>query len=282
MRSPQNIEDGLSTSNSDNWDISLYPVIESLVSVSTKYFGDNFFKLSNAIGTMVDGQIISVIKSEERDIFEFLISFRIPALIILFAVLIIPITFALIDKSFSGFITNIWDLLSVLVSEAIVRIPQSGRKRLLLMLWLLTCTILLSSYSGNLRDNFMKSTSEKAIDSWEDLMERQDLKILTHEYSFIYKFGHSYDNEMARNFRQRFFNISYIDINYTDIMDKLLSGRYVISAPTYWKDVCNLYATKPTFCERVHVSKFGGVTSSYFIAFNYLIDKDLEKQVNQM
>ena len=107
LRYPRTMEEAFSVFNGDNWDMYLFPGTEWGITFVTKYFGDNFLKLSNAIGTMVEGQIISIIETEERNIFEFLIGFEIPAWIILFAVLIIPITLALIDKSFSEFITTI-------------------------------------------------------------------------------------------------------------------------------------------------------------------------------
>ena len=128
----------------------------------------------------------------------------------------------------------------------------------------------------------MKSIPEKVIDSWEDLMERKELKILINEVAFIYKFANEDDSEMAKNFRKRIVDFSMDNVDVADIVNKLLTGRYVTSLPTFYIEDCDLYAKKVDLCERIHVSRFGGATSSYFIALNILINKNIEKNLNKM
>ena len=76
---------------------------------------------------------------------------------------------------------------------------------IILAVWLLSCTVFLSAFSGVLRGFFIQRTPCKCIDSWEQLYERKDLKIITQDMMYFARFVDKYKHvdEMARDFEQR-------------------------------------------------------------------------------
>jgi hypothetical protein len=74
-----------------------------------------------------------------------------------------PLVFALIDKSFSGFFKNLWGYFYLILSEQIPKMPKSLFKRSFISLWLLTCTVWLAGFQGVLRDFFIKAVPNNDI-----------------------------------------------------------------------------------------------------------------------
>jgi hypothetical protein len=274
---------------SEEWDIILYPITQSNMELLKETVNHSFTVFSRPINVITEGHIISAIRPGERNIFEFVFGFETPVWITLFlSMLLLPLTIALIDKSFSGFFTNLWNYSYLILSESIPRMPKSWAKRTFLSIWLLISIVLLAGYSGVLRDFFIKSIPNDAIDSWEDLYERKELRIATLEVSFIKNFAkkNANNDEMARNFLSRIETLTYGDSRiYDQALDYLFSQKYVVSAPKCLIDDCYYFMPSGRNihdCEKLHVSQYGAGISPYFIPMSKSIDKKIQKNINQM
>jgi hypothetical protein len=219
--------------------------------LAKEVIGD-FAVLSRALSIKIEGLIISLVRPGERNILDFVMGFETPVwILILLSILSIPFAIALIQKSFSGFFTNLWNYSYLILSEAIPRraITVSTPKQLFLTLLLLSGTVLLAAYSGVLIGFFIRSTPDDLIDSWDDLYQRNELKIVTHEYSFIHNFvqKHSNDNPMAQNFLSRMEVLPY-DYSFIDTaVNMLFSEKYVASGlnmDMHLLAACKLNTTK--------------------------------------
>jgi hypothetical protein len=170
---------------------------------------------SRAMGMQSDGVIASITRPGERHSFEFILGFEFPVWItLLITMLLIPLSFANIEKSFSGYFKNLWNYSYLILSEPIPKLPKTSMKRFILTFWLLACTVLLSGYSGVLRNLFMRPNLDDVIESWEDLYDRKDMKILSIEGSAVYNFVRMKEDrgEMARDFTSRLKKIKIVDL----------------------------------------------------------------------
>ncbi len=274
---------------SEEWDIILHPITQSNMELLKETINHSFTVLSRPINFITEGHIISAIRPGERNIFEFIFGFETPVWITLFlSMLLLPLTIAFIDKSFSGFFTNLWNYSYLILSESIPRMHKSWAKRTFLTVWLLISTVLLAGYSGVLREFFIKSIPNVVIDSWEELYERKELRIATLEVSFIRNFAEKNANndEMAQNFLSRMETLTYGDSDiFNQALDYIFSEKYVVLAPKYIIDDCYYFLPSGRSiedCEKLHVSQYGGVISPYFIPMSNSIDKKIKKNINQM
>ena len=174
--------------------------------------------------------------------------------------------------------SNLWNYTYFILSEPIPRIPKSRIKRSILSLWFLSCTVLLAAHSSVLRNIFIRSNPYIVIDSWEDLFERKDLKILVFESSFLKIYAENIDTEMARNFKARMDSIDYIHKTLDqDNVDKIINGTAVASLPKQFAEDCSYFQMKTNkeLCKELYLSRYGGYNSFNFIPVSKNMDKNI-------
>jgi hypothetical protein len=78
-------------------------------------------------------------------------------------------------------------------------------KRIIITVWVLCCTVLLSGFSGLLRGLLMKSNSLDVIDSFEELFLRNDMKIIAIRHMNFELFINEFKgiNLLAQEFSKR-------------------------------------------------------------------------------
>ncbi len=116
------------------------------------------------------------------------------------------------------------------------RTIKTRYKKLLLTVWLLTCVVLLSSFSGEILTFFMKNVTVDAIDSFEQLYGRKDVKIITPSKLYFNKFVQQYKNTnyLAKDFIKRLLALEILPLenpNHSktiEMVKKLKSGKYVL------------------------------------------------------
>ena len=131
---------------------------------------------------------------------------------------------------------------------------------------------------------------DKLIDSWEDLALWKDVQIFGVKNKFMAQIVEQ-DNDMARNFKKRFKEISidywlskefHMEIaknistgNAVFVMNKL---SLIFALMRMAEDVKD---EDPDFIDHVHVSRYGGTDLPYFILsfeyFNHSFHQDLNK-----
>ena len=272
-----------------NYSFLLYPLTQSEVKLVEEYLPifDIIF-MSRFIGIISEANIISKVVEGKRDLFEFISGFEYPVWIsILISINVIPITFSIIDKSFSKFAKDLWNLSFILLSEPIQKLPKAEIKRFLTIIWLLSCTVFLSSFAGTLRGFYSKSIPNIGINSWEDLYERNDLRIATSKISYMnnYVENNINNNEMARNFKSRMNIIElYDNKSIVYFIEQLIKGKYAISAVKHKLEEYYPLVGSKIIDDRVklHISEYGGGISPYFIPFSKSIDMDLKINLNKM
>jgi len=157
-------------------------------------------------------------------------------------------------------------------------------KRFVLTFWLLACTVLLSGYSGVIRNLFLRANPDDVIDSSKDLYDRKDMKILAFEGSDIYDFiqKHKNTDEMARDFASRLEKMILADeVDWVKICHEKLFSGYAVSCLNLIED-CHYftvrnYKDKTYLCNKVHIAKYSLTASPYFIGISRLmINKDVK------
>jgi len=271
---------------SDKWRLVLYPTTAEIMGMLNSIIDINQFGYqSRAMGVESEGTIASISRPRQRHPFEFVLAFEAPVWITLFiTMLLIPLSFCVIEKTFSGYFRNLWNYSYLILSEAIPKMPKSSMKRFVLTFWLLACTVLLSAYSGVIRDQFIRANPDVVIDSWEDLYDQKDMKIVTIEGSDIHHFvlDNQNNNEMARDFASRLEIIKYESLDFYEHTSLFCEKLYNGYAVSYLKNLlvsCRNFGEKDNITnslwEKVHFSS--SVTSPYFLLVSKLmVNKDAQ------
>jgi len=246
---------------------------------------------SRTIGMGSDSYISSISRPRQRNSFEFIYGLEAPVWIALFVtILIIPLSFCVIEKSFSGYFKNMWNYSYLILSETIPKMPKCSMKRFVLTFWLLGCTVLLSGYSGVLRSLFLRPNPDDVIDSWKDLYDRKDMKILAMEGMALYHFAETQKdkNEMAREFASRLEPLKFGMYKELSLVafKKLFSG-YAVSYPKYLIEDCHhfsirFFKDKSDLCKKVHISKYNSNPSPYSILISKKMTNNGTKALNNM
>ncbi len=201
---------------SQKWKFILHPLTASYLKIISEYNLEFLGNISRYIDFKEEENIYTLVQTGRREQFKFLNGFdKYVWITILITIFFIPICMAIIEKTFSNYLSNFWNYSYFILSETIPRIPTNLRKRYILTYWLLSCTILLAAYGGVIKDIFLKPVPDVVVNSWNDLHQRKDLKIVTIEGSVIDNFvsNKGTDNEMARDFGSRLERIKFEDMN---------------------------------------------------------------------
>ena len=117
----------------------------------------------------------------------------------------------------------------VLLSKSLTIIVNRISERLLLGLWLMTCTVLLAAFAGLVRNQLLRPDPIYWIDSLKDLYDWKEVKIQTFQGTYLDKFTeHNIHDPMASNFRDRLKLLYYFqakeNLNYVDFSG-IVEGR---------------------------------------------------------
>ena len=82
-------------------------------------------------------------------------------------------------KTFRQMFSTFWAFLSTTLDGSYRFALENTFHRILVAIWLISCTILLSAFSGQLRELLIKPLPIYWIDSWHDLYQWKHLKIET-------------------------------------------------------------------------------------------------------
>jgi hypothetical protein len=282
--------------NKHNYDVFAYPSIQLSDELYSKLAFDANFKLSRSFGTLSDSHILSLITPKQWPAFSYFQSFDIIVwIMILLSLALISLLLSIKKLSISNFLLIYYQYSSVLQSEPFFRSAynkslKSITNKLILIVWLLMCTVLLSAFASVQRTFFIKCLPYDNIDSWEDLYDKSHYKILTIDFTLFshYSLNLIDQNKMTSNFNHRIEkSCSLLEVLTNrskmnlEIFEKLETGEYVFIHDIYSID--NLFMENDYFRNAIHnyhVSKTGGGNIPYFIIFpneNKLLENSFNK-----
>ena len=153
-----------------------------------------------------DSVLASTIKGKYTPfkIFETM-DFRI-YIFILLSVFIMSLVVAIPRVSINVFFSNLWSHLSIILSDnySVKSAVMSTADRLMIGVWLMSCTVLLAAFSGLIRELMIKPKPIYWIDSLDDLAEWKHLTIWTTSATGLSYYLTNFRNEsMAQNFVKR-------------------------------------------------------------------------------
>jgi hypothetical protein len=187
-------------------DINLFTTPHTyLGNIKGKYY------ISQAIDQLYGERIYSYKQPKQWPVFTYFQSFEINVwLLILFSLVFICLVIKFFDKAFNNFRSNVWQYSTLLLSEpfprkAYLRSVKLLSHRLVLTVWLLSCTIFLAAFSGVLRGFFIRNVSPDVIDSFEELYHRNKIKVICTDISYFNYYVQNYKltNSDAREFSGR-------------------------------------------------------------------------------
>jgi hypothetical protein len=143
-----------------------------------------------------------------------------------------------------------------------------------------------------LLDFMLKAKPEVKIDSWDDLSERNDIKIIAFDDSPLAEYAITDNSDMAQKFHSMLETSAMekwkTDGFRYDVINKLQSGShaFVLNKLTLIFNLNTLTQmaekTDEDFKNNIHVSREGGGYLPYFIAVNSKTDPKLLKSLDDM
>ena len=129
------------------------------------------------------------------------------------------------------------------------------------MVWLMACLLLLSAFSGQLREEILRPRSIRWIDTWDDLYEWKHLNIVTYQHSVLKMFADVSPNDTySQDFNKRFEIIDESLENTWDIpdIDRLKRGEVAVVYPNHAFHIAKKSLVSDDFQEDIdfHISKY--------------------------
>lgn len=269
--------------------IYFYPVTQAIVERLAPYNFSLLYKLTRNVGLLSEEHILSSVRPGKRFIFEYFLSFDPYFWIsIILSLIIVSLLMTFLKNTFKAFLDYFWLILSVLLSETIPKrqIPNSPKERILLYFWFIFCTIILLAFSGVLLGFFIRNPPNHVIDSWDELFMEKEFKIITSELSFLKNYVEKYksSDDMARDFNSRIDMTHKMRFNRNDLLymfKNITTNSHVFVGQMLFLRQLKSHFNK-IYSESLHVSKYGGGISPYFIPLHKRIDSKLEIQLNSL
>ena len=180
-------------------------------------------------------------------------------------------------KSVKIFISNFWSYSSVLINGS-YKLDQSCSLTMILSSnWLLMSVILMASFSGMLKDLFIKPRPILWVDTWDDLVNWKELKLQTTKYSSLVNFigknpDHYISKEIVNNERLKLFETSLANQNLDKIsdFDGVMNGKVALVFPSQYLHVLknNLIVRGLEEDIDFHISKNGDTLKSCFVFYS--------------
>ena len=123
---------------------------------------------------------------------------------IIASITVISFVISVYKHSLKSFFTTFWSFISVLLSDTFSLPINTLIDRQLTGVWLMSCTVLLAAFAGQLRTQLMKRKPIYSIDSLEHLYEWKGIKIFTgRETPFSNYLENNQDDPMAQELKTR-------------------------------------------------------------------------------
>jgi hypothetical protein len=274
--------------------VYLIQVSQQVLEFFNLIVGENLVKenlvLSRPIGMISNGHVMSKMTPVSFSFLRFFQSFdHWIWLSILLSLLFISFFYNILNRkhSLKLFLLNLWKFSFVILSEPIpyIFMPKHTAKRLIVISWLLACTVLLSAFAGVLRRFFIQSVSYDIIDSWDKLYINKDINIYALQVSTINQLIESNQNidEMAKDFSKRLTLISWDNkINESNMYNyyrNISMGKYVFTDTIFQLLTVNKLAKSFGF-NNLHISEYGSVIYPYFLLININCGTKLVVDIN--
>ena len=145
------------------------------------------FRLSSIVGYTLPDQILAKTKITDLTLLQKFKCFDTNVSIsILASIVLMSVFMSLYERTYlKTFFRTFWSYSSVILSDYHSFRAKKSVERVLSGVWLMSCTVLLAAFSGQLREQILKPKSIEWIDSWQDLIEWEDLKIETFKTSSL-------------------------------------------------------------------------------------------------
>lgn len=204
----------------------------------------------------------------------------------------------LIDKSLNTVFKSFWSHLSVILSDSYSMKINKRSDRIVSGSWLLVCTVLLSAFSGQLRELLIKPKPIQWIDSWKDLSQWKHItKIQTQPLSNFINYVKVYKDSdpMAKDLsgrveqplevKQKYYtNGSYnskLSLDFDGLMAGLRAGKVALVYPTHYLQIYKNVLISKNLEEDIdfHISESGDSPQPVFTETNRLtLNKSLAIQ----
>lgn len=200
--------------------------------------------------------------------------------------------YALKNNSLKIFFKTVWTYTSIILSDNYSIKLSKNFDRYMAGLWLISCTILLAAFSGQLWNRLMRAQTIDMIRSWNDLYflpQWKHLKIQTFKDLDFYLFTEQIDSEMANNFAERLDNSTLVDPydfllgekSYDSLdMEGVLKGTTVQCYEDVFLQIFKQNYIRKGFREDIdfHISEEGGGYSPYFVSYNSFVVNEFVKK----
>ena len=193
--------------------------------------------------------------------------------LILVSIVLISVFMSLYERSLKTFFRTFWSYSSVILSDYHSYRAKKSIERLLSGIWLMSCTVLLAAFSGQLRERIIKPKPIHWIDSWEDLIEWEHLKIeIFNNSNLIFYIENFADKNMTKKLKGRLKRLDEKeflkndrtydkDIDYEGVR---MGVTALVQDEKYMKIIKQNLITD-NFQEDIdfHISKSGGIPQPY-------------------
>ena len=183
-------------------------------------------------------------------------------------------------QTLKAFMSSFWSYLSVILSDYYTVPVKKAFERHLTCSWLISCTVLLAAFSGQLRDLVIKGKAIYWIDNLEDLynwkhVTKLHMLVLTDISNFIHNQNET--DPMARDFSQRhieeYIVTTGMRIEDTIDFEAVKRGTAALVYPAHYLQIFKNMMASDRFREDIdfHVSNNGGYSTPLFTATNRAI-----------
>ena len=202
---------------------------------------------------------------------------------IVVAIFVMSLVITIERQTLKAFMSSFWSYLSVILSDYYTVPVNKAFELQLTCSWLISCTVLLAAFSGQLRDLVIKGKSVSWIDNLQDLynwkhVTKIHLIIMTDLSNFIHNQNET--DPMARDFSKR--EIKEYNANTGKKMEDTIDfeavrrGTAALVYPVHFLQIFKNMMVSDQFREDIdfHVSSNGGYSTPLFTATNRAILED--------
>ena len=237
-----------------------------------EYGAEEFARRSSIVGFAYPDIVLAKTRKGNLSLFQQFKCFNIEIYIsILFSIVLISVFMSLYKRSLNTFFRTFWSYSSIILSDHFSHKVNKSIERLLSGIWLMSCTVLLAAFSGQLRESLIKPKPIHWIDSWEDLFAWEHLKIETFRSSNLNTYIDQFEKENGKLKERLKILEDELYINNTKTYDKDIDYEGVRMGVTAlvhnheYMDMIKLNLIKNNFQEDIdfHISKSGGIPQSF-------------------
>ena len=196
---------------------------------------------------------------------------------IILSILIISIVMVNLKLSLKNFTWSLLSSSSILVGQGINMKRRGFGVTMLLSSWVISCLVLSSAFSGQIRNQLLKGDTTLWIDSWHDLHKWKQMTIFTFFGSGLQNYIDEYPNDsISIDFKSRYIHDGsfmkstdfYKNIDWNGIR----RGKVALLWDRHLLDVLKRELLSDEFVEDIdfHISKSGDISQIVFMLTNKL------------